>query len=303
LARGTHSISAVYGGDSFFVGAASGAIAQSVKGTAGLTLASSVNPSTAGQTVTFTATVNPAATGGVQYFDGAALIGTASVASGVATFSTSALAVGTHSISVVYSGDANFFSASSTPLTQTVVKATSSVALASSLNPSIAGQAVVFNVTVTPASATGTVQILDGGTSLGTATLSNGRGSFTTSSLTAGAHSIKAVYGGDAANTGSTSSVVTQTVKIATTTTLTSSENPEYHTNTIVFTARLTPKAATGSVQFFDGTTLLGTSTLNNGSASLSKKLSAGTHAIQAVYGGDANHGGSSSAILTETVH
>jgi hypothetical protein len=247
--------------------------------------------------------VNPAATGSVQFFDGAALMGTASVASGVATFSTSALTVGTHAISVVYGGDANFFSASSAPLTQTVVKATSSIALASSLNPSIAGQAVVFTVTVTPASATGTVQIFDGGTSLGTATLTNGTGSFTTSALAAGTHSIKAVYSGDAVTSGSTSSIVTQTVKIATTTTLTSSQNPANHNNTIVFTAKATPIASTGSVQFFDGTTLLGISTLNNGSASLSKKLSAGTHPIQAVYGGDVNHGGSSSAILTETVH
>jgi hypothetical protein len=162
---------------------------------------------------------------------------------------------------------------------------------------------VVFSVTVTPASATGTVQIFDGATSLGTATLTNGSGSFTTSALTAGAHSIKAVYSGDAVTNGSTSSIVTQKVRIATTTTVTSSQNPGNHNNAVVFTAKVTPSAATGSVQFFDGTTLLGTASLSNGSASLSKKLSAGTHPIQAVYGGDVNNAGSSSAILTETVH
>ena len=94
-----------------------------------------------------------------------------------------------------------------------------------------------------------------------------------------------------------------------TTTTVSSSENPSYYRDFPVFSATVTSSAsiATGSVIFFDGTSQLGTSTLNtSGVASLSNTglgaLSVGTHSITAVYGGDTNHAGSTSAPFIETV-
>ncbi len=76
-----------------------------------------------GQTVTFTATVtasgvNP--TGSVLFFDGATLIGSAALSSGKALFSTSSLAVGTHSITAEYDGDAKTQAATSGQFTQYV---------------------------------------------------------------------------------------------------------------------------------------------------------------------------------------
>jgi hypothetical protein len=74
-------------------------------------------------------------------------------------------------------------------------------ALTSSLNPSKVGQNVTFTATVTAtvsqAAVTGSVMFRDGNTTLGTVTLSNGIAAFTTSSLTAGTHTISAVYSGD----------------------------------------------------------------------------------------------------------
>jgi hypothetical protein len=303
LALGSHSITAVYSGDSNVVGGTSGAVAFSVKSLASLTISSSPNPSTVGQSVTLRANVNPTtATGTVQFLDGGTVIGTAAVASGAAVFTTAALGQGTHSISAVYGGDANDTGASSSAILQTV-KANSSATLLSNVNPSITGQAVTFTVSMTPSTATGTVQFLNGGASLGTVTLSNGSGSLTTTALSAGAHSIQAIYSGDAITNGSSSSVLTQTVKTATTVTLTSNLNPASHLSTVTFTAKVTPKAATGSVQFFDGSALLGTSSLSYGTAHLSIRFSVGTHPILAVYDGDSNYGGSNSATLTETVH
>src|SRR5438093_272638 len=73
------------------------------------TIASSLNPSTSGQNVTFTATVSPpAATGTVQFFDGGTSLGTATLIGGSASVSTSALSVGSHSITATYSGDSTF---------------------------------------------------------------------------------------------------------------------------------------------------------------------------------------------------
>jgi hypothetical protein len=80
-----------------------------------------VNPSTSGQTITFTATISPnAATGSVQFLDGSNPIGTATLNNGTATLATAALSTGTHSITAVYGGDAIDSSSTSTALQQTV---------------------------------------------------------------------------------------------------------------------------------------------------------------------------------------
>ena len=85
---------------------------------------SSLNPSHKGQSVTFTATVSSVAgipTGKVYFKDGSATLGSGILnASGVATFSTSLLPVGTHSITAVYVGDNNYNGSTSPAITQTV---------------------------------------------------------------------------------------------------------------------------------------------------------------------------------------
>jgi Bacterial Ig-like domain (group 3) len=86
-------------------------------------LGSSLNPSTFGATVTFTATVAPVvATGTVSFFDGATLLGTGSLSAGMATFAASTLGAGSHSITAVYGGDANYLGSTSPVLTQVVIQ-------------------------------------------------------------------------------------------------------------------------------------------------------------------------------------
>jgi large repetitive protein len=89
----------------------------------------------------------------------------------------------------------------------------------SSLNPANFGASVTFTATVTTTGAippTGTVTFNDGTTAIGTGTLNTVGGlqvaTFATSTLTVGTHSITAVYGGDANNAGSTSSVLSQVI-------------------------------------------------------------------------------------------
>src|SRR4029450_9831096 len=66
-------------------------------------LGTSGSPSTAGQPVTFTATVTGASpTGIVTFYDGASILGTGTLSSGVATIMTSALSVGAHTITATY---------------------------------------------------------------------------------------------------------------------------------------------------------------------------------------------------------
>jgi hypothetical protein len=81
------------------------------------------------------------------------------------------------------------------------------------MNPSPLGQAVTFTATVTNGvNPTGTVQFNDGSTTLGSVALVGGVARFTTSTLATGAHSITAVYAGDANNTGSASAVLTELI-------------------------------------------------------------------------------------------
>jgi hypothetical protein len=84
--------------------------------------------------------------------------------------------------------------------------------LTSSANPSTVNIPVTFTANVTPLAATGTVKFKDGSTTLGTITISNGIATFTTSTLTAGSHSITAVYSGNSSYPTSTSPVLTESV-------------------------------------------------------------------------------------------
>ncbi len=197
------------------------------------TLISSLNPSALGQAVTFTATVTSSATGTptgtVTFQDAATTLGTGTLSGGTATFTTSGLGTGAHSITAIYGGDANFTGSTSVVLTQTIGKAASSTAVASSNNPSIIGTVVTLTASVTSpvtGTLTGTVTFQDGTSALGTGTLSGGTATFTTSGLTGGTHSITAVYSGDATFAGGTSPALMQTVnKAASSTSVPASSN------------------------------------------------------------------------------
>ena len=88
-----------------------------------IAVASSANPVLVQNAVTFTAIVSSAVstpTGTMTFEDGATVLGSGMLAAGVATFTTSNLTVGTHTITAVYSGDGNFAAATSACLTQTI---------------------------------------------------------------------------------------------------------------------------------------------------------------------------------------
>jgi hypothetical protein len=93
-----------------------------------MTASSSANPSSFGQSVTLTVSVTdsvlvpgqPAPTGTVVFNDGLTAIGSASLVAGTATFTTSTLSVGTHTITAVYSGDTYYNPHIAPSISQTV---------------------------------------------------------------------------------------------------------------------------------------------------------------------------------------
>ena len=207
-----HSITATYSGDNNYSGSTA-SLVQTVKQPTGTTLTSSPNPSFAGQAVTFSAFIAfSAVTGTVTFLDGATALGTGTLSKSVASFATSALAVGSHSITAAYSGDGAFGASTSLPLTQ-VVTSTTPITLTSTPNPSVVGQSVIITATVTPSTATGTISVFDGTSALITnLPLSGGKASFSVPNLAVGTHGITATYNGDSKNSGGTSAVLIQTV-------------------------------------------------------------------------------------------
>jgi hypothetical protein len=134
--------------------AAAAQVTQSVvvnKAAAAVALQSSANPSIAQSSVTFTATVNSTAgvpAGSVSFFDGTTALGSGTLSAGVATYSTSSLAAGPHSITAVYSGDANFATFTSAALTQNIVDF--SIAATGSTLRLPPGHSGTYTLTVTP---------------------------------------------------------------------------------------------------------------------------------------------------------
>ena len=118
-------------------------------------LVSSTNPVLAQNAITLTATVSSSIgmpTGTLTFLDGASVLGSGTLTGGVATFTTSSLAVGPHSITAAYAGDANFAAGVSSMLTETVEDFSFSISSVSVTAPP-SGTAV-FGVTFTPVSAT-----------------------------------------------------------------------------------------------------------------------------------------------------
>ncbi|HEX4794927.1 MAG TPA: Ig-like domain repeat protein [Humisphaera sp.] len=317
LLVGDHEVDAFYSGDSLTT--SSSAFYGITVGVANTTtnLVSSQNPAAVGQAVTFTATVTPVAPGGgvptgsVQFMDGSTSLGIFALnGSGQASFTTSALSIGSHSITASYVGDGNYNASASAALSQSVANASTVTTLLSSGN-TVRGQSVTFTAYVSNSgSPTGAVQFMEGANLLGSGTLSGGVATFITSALSVGPHNVTAVYGGDATDNGSTSSALPEVVsKDATNTSLASSVNPSSFGSSVTFTATvsvLAPGAGAlgGSVMFMDGTTTLGSGTLSGGVATFSTgSLSVGTHSITAVYGADANDNGSTSSALSQVVN
>lgn len=179
-----------------------------------------------------------------------------------------------------------------------------------------AGSSITLTATVSASgdTPTGTVNFMDGSTTLGTATLSAGVASYTVSSATAGTHNYSAVYAGTSLFQTSTSSSFSITVATipSTTTTLSSSAtttSPTYGQSVSV-TASVTNTSGsggtpTGNITFsVDGTSQSTVSLDSSGAYTLTLTgLAAGSHSVSASYAGTSGFAASSTATpLTFTV-
>ena len=322
LSAGKYTLTAQYAGDASYLASTSAAVSVTVTGgslSTTTTLVANPNQVIAGATLTLTATVKGSSsakpTGTVSFMNGSTLLGTVSLNSaGVATLSTTSLAAGTYNLTAKYTDAPTFLASTSASVTVTVsgnAQATTTTLVANP-NPITVGNALTLTATVKgsgSATPTGTVNFMSGSTLLGNGSLnSSGVATLSSKSLAAGTHSLTVKYMGNLRSLASTSSAVSVTVRTQTTTT-----SVKASANTITAGQALTLTATvkggdnslpTGSVKFMNGSTFLGTETLNSsGVATLStKSLADGSHNLTAEYAGNAGYLSSKSGTVSVTV-
>jgi len=238
LTPGTYTVAASYSGDGNFQ-SSSGSLDQGLgqnvaKGSTSMNLTTDGSPTAYGAPVTFTANVSAVApatgspSGVVQFWEGGKLLGATGLgASGLnsatATFVSSTLKAGAHTITAVYVGNFNFDGTTSS-VGQTIENAPTVTGVTAVTNPITFGDSAQLVATVgsaLPGSSvpTGSVTFLEGTTVLGTADLATADGSqkasLTVPGWHGGDHAVTAVYGGDASFSGSTSEPYTVTVNRA----------------------------------------------------------------------------------------
>ncbi|MGD0681059.1 MAG: Ig-like domain repeat protein [Terracidiphilus sp.] len=155
---GNYSITASYGGSPTDSPSNWGTINASVIAAAtATTLTASPNPAPFGAAVTFTATVANSVigssftpTGSISFYDGTNLLTTVTLASGTATYSTSALNVGSHNITASYAGGAEFNASISPVVAEEIFTADFNISAAPSSQSVYTGQAASYTVTIVP---------------------------------------------------------------------------------------------------------------------------------------------------------
>jgi large repetitive protein len=337
LAVGTHVISVNYRGSDYYsvsnspVTGAQALILVVSKANTTTLVSSDANSSVLGQPVTLTAYVSVNSpgtgvpTGSVQFFNSGVVLGAASVIAVAgpngtnlykATFQLGTLPTGNLQITAVYSGDANYTTSTSNILTQAVNKPQTDISIISNMNPATLGTPVTFTIRVNPIAPatgvpTGVIRVTDGSNEIAEITLVGGQATYTVA-LAVGPHYIAASYIGDANYQPWISQSLLETInKVPATVYVTSNAYTAVASQVLTLAAQVAGPAtlgsypsATGQVQFFDGSNMIGVGTLTGGIATLNiANLAAGLHNLQAIYGGDANWTNGSSVFAAQTIN
>jgi hypothetical protein len=311
------------GGSGEVTSAPAGVTVNYVRAATTVALTADADTSEYGAPVALTATVNAGegtADGGTVtfYADGEALGSAQDVdaSTGAATLMTSALAIGSRTITAGYRGNASYAPSESGALTHSVTRATTAVALTADSETSEYGDAVALTATVSSDAAVaygGTVTFYADGTALGGAAAidpSTGVATLTTSALAAGDRELTAGYSGDATHAPSESATVAHSVTRATTAVALAAdpETSEYG-GAVTLTATVSSDAGApdgGSVTFYADGQELGSAQdvdASTGAATLTTSaLTVGAHTLTAGYGGRANYGPSESDTLAHPV-
>jgi FtsP/CotA-like multicopper oxidase with cupredoxin domain len=317
LPAGPNLITATYNGSPSLL-SSSATVTHTVR--PAVALSTDASPAMYGDPVVFSAVITPGtATGTVTFtFDkglASEVSRTAPVVSGTATYSSSTLTVGLHSVVATYNGDGSYLSGVSSSMQQSITATATTVALASNRNPAQPTQVVTFTATVTEsvsgAAVTAgvvTFRITNPGTPDATETVAvdtQGRATFSTTSLSEATHVVTATFNATIPWSASVSAPLSQVVaKLASTVSVRTSRTPSVFGQAVTFTATMNDPAAAGTVTFtIDGTRKVTGVVDTNGEARVVVgNLTVGTHRVMAAYGGSALFRPSTSTTLGQVV-
>ena len=297
LKAGSHSITAVYGGDANELASTSAALSQVVTPAPLMVTANNATRAFDAANPAFTATY----TGFVNGDTTASLTGAPSLTTTAVLLSPVAgnpypitAAIGT-----LVDGNYTFsFTNGTLTITKVVLVPNTTFSLVSAPNPSTYGSAVTFTATAPPL-ATETVQFYANGVAMGSpVVVSGGVAAYTTSTLPVGTQTITAQYSGDTNYAGVTSSPLSQVVnKGSVTFAVSSSVNPSIYSSPATLTINCTGSAS--------GVTPIGTLTISDSLGGWTQQtislvagvgtlttssLPVGTNTLTIVYNGDANY-------------
>ncbi|MBU3867617.1 Ig-like domain-containing protein [Streptomyces sp. 4503] len=315
LTAGSYTVTATYGGSTNIAGSAGTAPITVGQGVSGISASISPSPSVCGEPVTICADVSVAPpstcipTGTVTFAvsGGPTLTGPLD-ATGQACVTTSAIPVGTHSVTITYPGDGDVMG-STTTLPLTVNQAASTTTLTITPPSSSCGQSVTLcaQVTTTPpgtCAPTGTVTFTIAGGPTLTGTLNaSGQACVTTSAIPVGTHAVTATYSGDTGVAGSNASGSVTVNQGVSTTTLSFLPSSPVCGQPVTLCAQVTTTppgtcAPTGTVTFTiaGGPTLTGTLDATGQACVTTIAIPVGTHAVTATYAGNTGVAGSSAS-------
>jgi len=317
LTTGTHSISAVYSGDTGDGKSTSSVVSIVVSGLpTSITLASSATSSNFGDLLTFTATVTPsAAPGKVSFYNGSKLIGIGLLRNGTASLPWSTLPVGTNSLTAQYVASTNYTASSSSAVTVTVGQATPTLTLAASTTSITVGKNIMLTAKFSSVTVADSILITDNGASIGAAILRGGKATYPITGITAGSHSYVASYAGSTNYAAVTSAAVVVTAKVGAVKKSTSGAGVSQavqlalgsgnlrvaESSTLL--ATLAQPLSSGTMSFFADGRLIGESAVKSGQAELVVNWKrAGAVSLVARYNGSTAVAATSSAAMTASV-
>jgi hypothetical protein len=218
LAGGSHSLSASFvpTDSASYSGSTSSVDQLTISARATTTSLSVLSSSYHGSSVKLTASVGPSgAAGSVRFMDGTKVLKTSALTSGKASYSTTALADGTHKLSATFvpADAANYVGSKSSVHNLKISAHPTVTSLKASKAKVTKGEKLTLTAQEKPAVA-GSVKFYDGGKRLATVKVSKGLALFRTTALAVGKHSFKATFvpSSTVADAASTSKVVKVTI-------------------------------------------------------------------------------------------
>lgn len=328
LAVGEHTVTAVYVGSTIFTGSASTAYVHRVnKANTATELSITPGATVFGQGLTLSTKVTSQAPGAgapggaVTFKQGATVLGSVTLANGMATYTVGGLTVGAYNITAEYGGNIRYHTSTSAPGAHVINKAPTTTGLEVAPNPAIVGNSLLFTATVTanaPSSGAvdGLVVFADGATAIGSSPVRNGVAIFNTATLDVGNHPITAQYVGNENLAASASNPIEQVVKRKVLITLSISPSPARVEEALTFTvvvqdtppgldgvmaATLAAPTGTAEIVTAEGA-VIGVVNLQDGIGVYKTALPGGVHHLTARYAGDDIFGGGVSQVVAQTV-